>query len=391
MQEQCDQKWRWILPNGIGPLVQADEFLNHQIINTFGTVGSSDLSWTEKIWCSLARRDGSLQVDLGIGKYPNRNVLDGFAGISRGVEQWTVRASRDLSMDPDRIGVGAIRYEIIEPLRKVRFILEPNDVQPVSFDLSFEGDLPIFFEDRDVVTERGRIVSDVLRYHHSGIISGQLRIGSEDIVINPEEWFGFRDRSWGIRHYVGLPPSDIQPSNFDYLNQRFHFNWLVSQLTRPDGSRYELQYYFRETNAGMLHLTGHINEADGSQSRIIHIEPKLRYSAADRSFASGELHVIVEGPTLQTRIFQIEPLAKTGFRLHPALYAPWKGQVHGMWKGGDHEDGEYIPDCYAEYDGATNGAWQLRDRPVRIREGDAEGRAILESVIIGDWPENIVT
>jgi hypothetical protein len=52
----------------IGPLHGADEGLNHQIVDTFATVGESDLAWTEKIWTSIARVDGALQLDFGIGK-----------------------------------------------------------------------------------------------------------------------------------------------------------------------------------------------------------------------------------------------------------------------------------------------------------------------------------
>src|SRR5271155_6248216 len=82
-----------------GPLLGADEQLNHQITDTFARVGQSDRSWTEKVWAMAASRDGSLSVAFGLGKYINRNVMDGFAGVSRGTEQWTVRASRRLSPD----------------------------------------------------------------------------------------------------------------------------------------------------------------------------------------------------------------------------------------------------------------------------------------------------
>ena len=33
----------------IGPLLDADEFFNHQIVDTFATVSQSDYSWTEKV------------------------------------------------------------------------------------------------------------------------------------------------------------------------------------------------------------------------------------------------------------------------------------------------------------------------------------------------------
>jgi hypothetical protein len=66
----------------IGPLRAADEGLNHQIVDTFATIAESDRAWTEKIWASIARTDGSLQLDFGLGKYHNRGIIDGFGGVS---------------------------------------------------------------------------------------------------------------------------------------------------------------------------------------------------------------------------------------------------------------------------------------------------------------------
>ena len=51
----------------IGQLLGADEGLNHQIVDTFATLSQTDMAWTEKIWASIARTDGSLQIDFGLG------------------------------------------------------------------------------------------------------------------------------------------------------------------------------------------------------------------------------------------------------------------------------------------------------------------------------------
>ena len=67
--------------NDIGPLYGMDESLHHQIADTFARVSESDRAWTEKIWGSLARIDGTLQIDFGLGKYHNRGVIDGFGGV----------------------------------------------------------------------------------------------------------------------------------------------------------------------------------------------------------------------------------------------------------------------------------------------------------------------
>ena len=88
------------MTNPIGPLTAADEALCHQIVDTFAVVSQSDQSWTEKVCASAYARDGSIQLGFGLGKYTNRNVIDAYAGTSRGVEQTTVRASRRLAPDP---------------------------------------------------------------------------------------------------------------------------------------------------------------------------------------------------------------------------------------------------------------------------------------------------
>src|SRR3954468_13521759 len=95
-----------------------------------------------------AARDGSLQLGFGLGKYTNRNVMDAYAGISRGVEQVTVRASRRLFPELDVTTIGPISYEVIEPLESVRFALDGNDAQPIAFDFTFRAAAPCNTEDR---------------------------------------------------------------------------------------------------------------------------------------------------------------------------------------------------------------------------------------------------
>ena len=133
----------------VGPLVPADELLVHQIADTFATVGQSDRSWTEKIWAMATDRAGTVQAVFGLGVYPNRGVVDAFGGISRGAEQWTVRASGRLGKNPDEGRVGPLRYEVVEPLKQVRFSLEANSVVPVSFEWLFQGIVPPMTERRE--------------------------------------------------------------------------------------------------------------------------------------------------------------------------------------------------------------------------------------------------
>ena len=50
------------MAGSIGPLVAADEFFNHQIVETHASVLHSDPAWTEKVCGMACARDGSLSV-----------------------------------------------------------------------------------------------------------------------------------------------------------------------------------------------------------------------------------------------------------------------------------------------------------------------------------------
>ena len=383
--------------HSIARLTAADEYPIHQIANTFATVGSSDFNWTEKIWFTLMSKDGTQQVNFGIGKYPNRNVLDGFAGTCRRigdrVEQRTVRASREL--DPGLLDtvVGPLCYEVIEPFHKLRITLAENDAQPLQFDLTFHDRMQPFFEERDVEFSRddaGRQCSDVVRYHQSGTISGWILIDGERIEVKPDEWFGFRDRSWGVRDNVGLAIADLMPKSKVMSS---HFNWFVSQIQRPDGSFYEFTNYFRGVKDGQLeHFTAFINESDGRQIPVLQAYPEMRYRASDHGFISGKIYALIPGPgrKIEERVFTLEAIDPVlGFRLHTALYGPWKGMAHGSWKGKLHIDGECIDDVAKAFTIKENFMWQVGDRPILIREGDNIGYGDLESGVSDDPPEGV--
>jgi len=152
------------MTRSIAPLTDADEYLIHQTTNTFGAVAEPDHSWTEKVWMTLHKKDGSLQASFGLGKYTNRNIMDGFAGVQIGTQQRTIRASRVLRPNIEETAVGPLSYEIIEPYRKIRIQLAKNEAQPLQFDLLWTSDMPVPFEDRDQFVKNGRLTSDLVRY-----------------------------------------------------------------------------------------------------------------------------------------------------------------------------------------------------------------------------------
>ena len=367
----------------IGALHRADEGLNHQIVDTFATVAESDHAWTEKIWASLARIDGSLQIDFGLGKYQNRGIIDGFGGISRGREQWTVRASRELRTAPEDASVGPVHYEVVEPLERTRFRLDPNDTQPIAFDVVLSGVTPPFFENRNRVRNRrtGRVDVDVVRYHQGGWASGTVTVDGETHEVRPDEWFGFRDHSWGVRQSVGAPLTDLIPTRPADPASKGIMKWTPSFFRRPDGDYYESAIFV--TGAAWNYTSAYINHADGSQERVRTVEPRMAYDPHTRFVRKGELLLTMDSG--EERVIEVEALGDSGFFLRTAGYGDWAGALHGAWRGKLHVDGEYIADCWDDEHLPLLG--QFRDTPVRVREGDAAGYGIMESMVTGVWPE----
>lgn len=372
-----------------GPLLAADEWFTHQVVETHAHVAHADRSWTEKVCAMAAARDGSLYVGLGIGKYTNRNVFDGYAAVSRGREQWTVRGSRRLRDDPERLGVGPVHYEIVEPMRTIRFRCDPNDVVPVAFDWTFTAVCPAVLEARDRSRARGgyRLDSDVLRYHQIGEATGWVVVEGERVEITPGTWFSTRDHSWGVRHDVGQPLTDVEPSGL-VPGVAFRFSWSPMLLERADGSRYGIHHQLRELSAfgyEERRFEGTVEEPGGTVTPLAGCVADLRYDPSNRRVLGGTFHFRQADGS--DRPVHVEALGDTGFHLGAGLYFGYRGHHHGEWRGPSHVEGEHVADCT---DPATaRKLHQIRDALMRVEDpvGGGSGWCNLQTTVVGAWPE----
>lgn len=369
--------------DNIGRLIEADEGINHQIADTFSTIVESDFGWTEKLWGAFMRKDGKLTVSFGLGKYHNRDVMDAFGGVSRGVEQWTVRASRRLEPDLNTPAVGPVRYEVVEPLKKIRFRLDSNDTQPIAYDILFESELPPFFEKRNLARTPNRLGMNVVRYHQAGKISGWVEVDGERHVID-DDWFAFRDHSWGMRgRAVGAHPTDTRP--LEPPAARRELLWSPSLLVRPDGSKYEIMHFWMARD-GFTYFSAHHNEAGANSGEVRQtayeaMEPDIRFDPVTRQFKGGTYTYI--RPNGEKHTIEVEAVGDSGFYLRTGLYGGWAGSRHGSWMGDYHQDGEYIADVIQ----SRSKIGQFRDTPIRVRDGDAVGYGLQESIYDGTFPE----
>ena len=377
------------MTGSIGPLVAADEGFNHQIVDTFATVSQSDPAWAEKICGMAGARDGSLQIGFGFGKYTNRNVIDAYAAVSRGKEQWMVRAHRALDNDPDSVSTGPIHYEVIEPLQSIRVWLEPNEVQAISFDILFRAVAPCIVEDReDRRDSHGyRRQTDQIRYHQTGTAEGWVEVDGVRTMVSPDSWVCTRDHSWGIRPSVGLPATDMEPDIHDSMGSALAI-WNPILFERADGSQYAFHHYylsFAGTGYHFERVQGGIEHPDGQRELIQGLTPQLTFSPSNKRLVKGEFSFAMADGS--TRPMSFNAISDTGVHLGAGLYHGYQGQYNGVWRGQSHREGDYHSDCSTSE--AVAELNQFRDCLIRVEDpvGGGLGWGNCQTFVMGSWPD----
>ena len=378
------------MSNTIGPLVHADEYFHHQVVETHASVQQSDLNWTEKVCGMVAKRDGSLSMGFGFGKYVNRNVVDAYGGVSQGVQQWTVRASRALDTDPNSIDVGPLTYEVIQPLQQIKVCLKANDHQPIAFELVLEGLLPCVTEDReDRRTLTGyRHSANQIRYHQIGVARGWIEVAGQRHEVTPHEWVMTRDHSWGLRPGVGLPVGGLQPDPVDAAAPEILAIWSPLLFQKPDQTHYGLHvYYLLYAGEGWRHekLQGGFEFADARREGFKAISPQLQFDPRNFRLKGGELQVTTAQG--ETRTLKVKVLGDTGFHLGAGLYHGLDGHYHGEWRGKLFVEGEHCANCATPE--AVARLNQFRDALIEVFDPvtGATGWGNCQTWIQGNWPE----
>jgi hypothetical protein len=207
----------------IGPL---DEYPVHQAPLPAGRAVSSDRNFYDRCYFNAMPVDdaaGDLMLVTGLGYYPNLGVKDAYAVLRRGDTQTAVHLSD--AIDDDRLDqrVGDYRIEVVEPLHKVRLVLE--ETEGIAFDLSWEGSFEVVQEQPHVMLNGVRPTLDAQRFAQLGSWSGTLVVDGDETAVTPDRWMGSRDRSWGIR-----PVGEAEPAGRPQDPPMEGFWWLYVPL-----------------------------------------------------------------------------------------------------------------------------------------------------------------
>jgi hypothetical protein len=211
------------------PLSRLDEFLVHQFPEPIDTVYTPDRHFYDRYYFNMHGSDDELFLVTGLGQYPNLGVTDAFVTVAHDNVQTTVRASRELGSDRLDTNVGPLHVEVLEGLRSLRVICDPNE-WGVAFDLVFTGTVEALAEPKSFTRSRTRIVQETFRYAQVGSWEGTLEVAGRTYAVTPDRWLGARDRSWGVRS-VGEPePPGIKAKVDPNGPLGFHHNWIPMQF-----------------------------------------------------------------------------------------------------------------------------------------------------------------
>ncbi len=159
----------------VGPL---DEYPLHQVPLPVTWAGSSDRNFYDRCYLNAHDRTGEIFLITGMGYYPNLGTKDAFVLVRRGDEQTAVHLSD--AIDDDRLDqrVGNYRIEVVEPLRKLRVVLE--ETEGIGLDLTWEGSFDVLQEQPHVMRAGSRVTLNAQRFAQVGTWSGTLVIDGEE-------------------------------------------------------------------------------------------------------------------------------------------------------------------------------------------------------------------
>lgn len=243
-------------------LSRGDDYPLHQTPEPVAYSGT-DRNFYDRYFFNGYNADGSTFFALAFGVYPHLDVADAHFCAVRGQVQHCLHASRKLGMERMDLSCGPVRLEIIEPLQRLRLIVEGEGM---AADITFTGRAFPIEEPRFVWRIGPRTVMDYTRLTQNGHYEGWIEVDGVREVLGPGA-SGTRDRSWGVRPVGAADPQaggravpqffwQWTPVNLPRRSLFFHLNahadgtpWNTRAVIAPDGNGAES---FSESHAPVM-------------------------------------------------------------------------------------------------------------------------------------------
>ncbi|MDG2049101.1 MAG: hypothetical protein P8M78_02960 [Myxococcota bacterium] len=359
-------------------LTAFDDYPIHQTPDPVAVPATTDRHAYDRFWFNGYTDDGELYFGVSGAVYPNLGIMDcGFSLVHDG-EQHAFHASKRLGLDRNGIEVGPFRIEIVEPMKRVRITLDPNETG-IECDLEWIPRTANFQEGYQR-TDRGRggLHMEATRFNQFGFWKGQIRYANRTLKVDPGRVFGTKDRSWGIRP-VGDPappgaPSSQVPQVF-FLWAPLHWSDRCTHLGLFENEFGVAWHWDGLVMPCYENPEGLPGIEDPAARPLLQVEHALSFVPGTRQAAGGELAWLhADG---HREVVRLEPLLC--FRMKGIGYShPEWG--HGRWKGEQALGGEsWKIDEVAENDPQNLHIQQV----IRVESDAGQGIGVLEQVHYG--------
>jgi hypothetical protein len=260
----------------------ADERFTHQFPRPFDTVHHPDGSWSDRCYFFVHSPDGSLLVTSGYGNNINQGTSNAYGKVALADgRHWDFQGGRKITAsDQDDLRAGPMRWTCLEPLRRWRCELGPNE-SGIEWDMEYVPRAPMWeLLPMHVVAPDGRILVDMYHMKESGQWTGWVQIDGERTSV--DGFHGGRDRTFGVR----------VADELDF--------WLWLDIGFEDRA---IQAWIIETHDGTVqYVDGGITNVDGTLSkRFVKIEHETEFDG-DRKRPASTVLVFTDEDAVEHRV-----------------------------------------------------------------------------------------
>jgi hypothetical protein len=351
-----------------------DDYPIHQTADPVAHPSSADPNHYDRYFFNGFSKNGEVFFGGAMAHYPNRGIMDGaFSLVVDGVEH-SVFASGTMPLDR-ATQIGPVRVEVLEPMRRIRLSVAPND-QGLEADLTFEARTVAIEEPRNTSIAGTRRVMDVTRLTQWGSWEGTIRLAGQDVPLGADAR-GVRDRSWGQRPVGVQAPTNFPPAmpQVFWLWAPLHFENFCTHLAlfeRSNGERWLEQALILPVLAPDSPTWG----PDLEYEHLAGVDYELEWKPGTRVARSTTLtmHSAANGD----QKIELEPLFTFRMRGIGYSHPEWShGSLHGPLAVG----GESIR--LDDFDPQDPTALHVQTL-CKARMNGEEGIGVLEQIALGD-------
>lgn len=285
-------------------LSAADDQLLHQLARPFSVVADPAPNWFDRFYFNLHPPGPGPAIVIGVGRYANVGVMDGYACVATDTEQRNLRVGRRIEDGEAPSVIGPLRFEVLEPLRRWRLAVD-GTAEGFELDVIWTARTDAYEVEPIAVSHTDGPQTDFSHFFQPGTYAGSLRIDEQEYDV--AGWFGMRDRSWGVRR----------------TRERLGLHlWGGAQLE----DRCVAVIYNEDRDGRPTHADGAVMPVGGGpMTRVVEVQHDLTLDDGGE-FTSGRVRVRLE--TGETIDVDWDALGR-GVYMAQAGYDGWHGQDHG--------------------------------------------------------------